>query len=212
MSKYGPFATIVATALALAAVFSALLLRTLGSVKKWAYLADKPPPFLVTAGPRLLALALMATGYLLINKSNYGWSLAGAVVCACLGAAAIIYFDRQRQLHVLEIPLVAKDGSQLTTDGVPQTTNVIIGDENTMLPAARKALDKACKRGALSLARFMSGYGEGKLNDPEALWDRSLLAKIGSRITIALMSVILFAVLALFLAALSIAAANRAAG
>lgn len=211
MSKYGPFATIVGVALALAAMFSTLLLQSLGgSIKRWAYLADNAPPFLVTAGPRLLVVALMAAGYLLIDKSNYGWSIALAILSGLLGMSAVIYFERLRKLHVVQIPLVGEDGSQLVAaNGDPRTTTVVIGDESNLLPAARKALDKARKKRPVSLRRFMSGYGDGKVNDPEALWDRTLLARLGSRLTVALMVVILFAVLALFLAALAIAAAGR---
>ncbi|GAA1544818.1 hypothetical protein [Kribbella lupini] len=210
MEKYGPFANIAAVALALVALFSMLLLKSIGSVKKWTWLTDSSPSFLVTAGPRVLAIALMATAYLTAKKSNQTWFLAVTIVCGVLCLVAIAYFDRQRRVHVLGIPLVGADGAQLTdADGTPRTRNVVIGTETDLVPAAKRALKAArAAGGGISLARFMSGYGN-PVNDPEALWDRGLLARIGSRLTLTLTGIVLFAVLTLFLAALLIDVAQR---
>jgi len=210
MEEYGPFANIAAVALALVALFSMLLLKTIGSVKKWTWLADSSPSFLVTAGPRVLAIALMATAYLTAKKSNQTWFVAVTIVCGVLCLVAIAYFDRQRRVHVLGIPLVGPDGTQLTdADGTPKTRNVVIGTEKDLVPAAKRALKAARAAGVgISLARFMSGYGN-PVNDPEALWDRGLLARIGSRLTLTLTGIVLFAVLTLFLAALLVDVAQR---
>ena len=210
MDEYGPFANIAAVALALVALFSMLLLKTVGSVKKWTWLTDSTPSFLVTAGPRVLAIAVMATAYLTARKSNQTWFVVGAILCGVLCLVAVAYFDRQRRVHVLGIPLVGPNGAQLTeADGTPKTRNVVIGTEKDLLPAAKRALKAARAGGAgVSLARFMSGYGS-PVNDPEALWDRGLLARIGSRLTLTLTGIVLFAVLTLFLAALVIDVSQR---
>ena len=67
-----------------------------------------------------------------------------------------------------------------------------------------KAYTEARKQhGGLSIGKFMSGYG-ARVNDPESLWDRSVLAGRSNRLTILLMSITLLAVLTLFLAALTL--------
>ncbi len=210
MDEYGPFANIAAIALALVALFSMLLLKTIGSVKKWTWLTDSSPSFLVTAGPRVLAIALMAVAYLTAEKSNQTWFVVVTVLCGVLCLVAVAYFDRQRRVHVLGIPLVGPDGKQLTdADGTPRTKNVVVGTEKDLAPAAKRALKAVRAGGAgVSLAKFMSGYGN-PVNDPEALWDRGLLARIGSRLTLTLSGIVLFAVLALFLAALLVDVAQR---
>jgi hypothetical protein len=210
MDEYGPFANIAAVALALVALFSMLLLKTVGSVKKWTWLTDNSPSFLVTAGPRALAIALMAAAYLTASKSNQTWFVVAAILSGLLCLVTIAVFDRQRRIHVLGVPLVGADGAQLTDDaGTPLTKNVVIGTERDLLPQAKRALKAARNTsGGVSLARFMSGYGN-PVNDPEALWDRGLLARIGSRLTLTLTGIVLFAILALFLAALVIDVAQR---
>ncbi len=47
----------------------------------------------------------------------------------------------------------------------------------------------------------MSGFGSQKVNDPEALWDPTLLANLRSSMTITLMCAVVLGVMALFLAA-----------
>lgn len=204
MDEYGPFANIAAVALALVALFSMLLLKMVGSVKRWTWLTDNTPSFLVTAGPRALAIALMAAAYLTATKQNQAWFIAAAIVCGLLCALAIAYFDRRRRVHVVGIPQVGADGQPLTDPhGRPVQKNVVIGTERDLRGSAKKHLAKArSKNGGLSLVRFMSGYGS--LNNPEDLWDRDVLARIGSRLTLALSAIVLLAVLTLFLAALAV--------
>jgi hypothetical protein len=69
--KYGPFATTLATAAALVTFFSVLLMKAVGKVSQWTFLADDSPPFMVTAGA--LAIALIDLTFMFIDKSNYGW-------------------------------------------------------------------------------------------------------------------------------------------
>lgn len=197
MEKYGPFANIAAIALALVALFSMLLLKALGSVKKWTWLTDDSPSFLVTAGPRALTVVLMAVAYLTASTTNQTWFVVAAVLCGVLCLVLIAYFDRQRRTYVVGVPLVGPNGE------LAGTKNVVIGTEKDLMPAAKKALAKARKKsGGVSLPGFMSGYGATEVNDPGALWERTLLARNGSRLSLTLTGIVLFAVLSLFLAAL----------
>jgi hypothetical protein len=104
----------------------------------------------------------------------------------------------------MAVPLVGENGSQLSDSrGRPLFKNVAVGSEAQLMPDAAEALKEARRtHGGLSLRQFMAGYGSTKLNDPEALWDRDLLATISSRLTVTLMLVTLFGVVAVFLAAL----------
>src|SRR5215468_7422048 len=101
LTRFGPFAAVVAIALALVATFSMLLLKMFGGVARWTWLASGAPSFLVTAGARILAVALMAVTYVTISKSNYPWFAAVAVVCGLLGFITIARFDRLRERHVM---------------------------------------------------------------------------------------------------------------
>lgn len=210
-SKYGPFVNIVALACALVVTFSVLLLKMLGTTKSWTWLSSDSPSFLVTAAPRAIVVALMALTYVTINSSNYVFFGILAVLCGFFGFWAIARFDYLRKLHVLKIPLVGEQGQQLVdARGNMKYENVVIGSEAELLPRAKSDFEAACQQfGSLSLGRFMSGYGHPRVNDPEALWDRKLLAKISNRLTVTLMYIVLFAVMAVFLAAFVIEVASR---
>ncbi|HEX9884935.1 MAG TPA: hypothetical protein VGA70_00530 [Longimicrobiales bacterium] len=202
-SDYGPFANIVAIACALVATFSLLLLKMFGGVKRWTWLTSDSPPFLVTAGVRVLAVALMAVAYVTVNSSNYQWFAAAAVLSGVLGFLGVSRFNRLRKIHVVQVPQVAADGSPLLDKhDQPIQMNLVIGSERELLPDAAAALkEQRASRGGLSLRQFMSGYGAQRVNDPEALWDRGLLAEIANRLTTTLMYVLLLGVMTLFLAA-----------
>jgi hypothetical protein len=200
-SQYGPFVNVVALAGALVAVFGSLLLKMLGGVKRWTWLAADTPPFLVAAGARVLAVALMAVTYVTIDTSNYGWFGVAAVVSGVLGFLSVTRFDRLRKLHVAPVPLVGSNGSQLQDQhGAMLVKNVVIGSEEQLRPEAAAALKVARERGGVSLGQFMSGYGL-PVNDPEALWDRTVLAGTANKLTTSLMHVVLLAVMTVFLAA-----------
>src|SRR3546814_6845350 len=85
LGQYGVFANIVAIACALVATFSVMLLKMLGSFKRWAWLVPETPPFLATAGARILAVAVMATTYISIDATNYRWFGLAAVILGVLG-------------------------------------------------------------------------------------------------------------------------------
>jgi hypothetical protein len=211
LSQYGPFANVVALGCALVATFSMLLLKMLGTVNRWTWLASGAPPFLVTAGGRMLAVALMAVTYVTISKSNYGWFAAAAIVFGVLGFIAVARFDRLRERHVVQIPSVGADGKPLLDrrKKVVQQ-NVVIGLESDLRDDAKAALAEARKKKAgLSVRQFMSGFGPQRVNDPEALWDSALLADTRSSLTITLMSIVLLGVMAVFLAAFTIEVFNR---
>lgn len=211
-SQYGPFANIVALAGALVAVFGVLLLKMLGGVRRWTWLAADSPPFLVAAGARVLAVALMAVTYVTIDSSNYRWFGLAAVIAGVLGFISVARFDRLRKLHVAPVPLVGPDGKPLQDErGAPLFNNLVIGSEEQLRPEAAAALKAAREREGVSLRKFMSGYGS-PVNDPEALWDRGVLAGIANKLTTSLMHVVLLAVMTVFLAAFVIEAAGKSAG
>jgi hypothetical protein len=201
-TRFGPFAAVVGIALALVATFSMLLLKMFGGIARWTWLASGAPSFLVTAGARILAVALMAVTYVTITKSNYRWFGAVAVVCGLLGFITIAKFDRVRRRHVMQIPEVGPDGKQLTDDKNRSVArSVVRGLEENMSEPAKAEWIAARKRDpSLSLAKFMAGFGANP-NDPEALWDPALLADIGNSLTVTLMSAFLFGVMVLFISA-----------
>ena len=144
LSKYGPFANVVALASALVATFSILLLKVLGTVRRWTWLASGSPPFLVTAAARMLAVALMAVTYVTISKSNYVWFAAAAVLCGVVGFIAIARFDRLRERHVVQIPLVGNDGTPLLDRKKNvRHQNVVIGLESDLRDDAKAAVTRA---------------------------------------------------------------------
>jgi len=201
MGKYGPFADVVAIAGALVAVFSALLLKMMGRTKNWTWMAVDSPPFVVTLGARILAVALMGVTYITINIHNYGWFAAGALICAIIGFYFLYLFNHLRRLYVHPIPELAKNGSQLMKKGKPVFRNVVIGAETDMIPEAKADLQKTrIARSGLSLVEFMSGYGTPP-NNPENLWDREVLARHGNRLTLYLMFIVLSSVMVLYWAA-----------
>jgi hypothetical protein len=206
LDRFGPFANVVVLGTALVATFSLLITRLIGGIKRWTWLAGNAPSHLVSAGPRVLAVALMAATYVTIDRSNYRWFGLAAVVSGLLGFLTVIRFDRLRRHHVVVIPLVGPTGAQLRDKrGEPLVENVVIGSERDLRPEAAAALATARQRfGGVSLRQFMSGYGAQSLNDPEALWDRELLATLAARLTTSLMYVVLFAGMTGFLAALVI--------
>ena len=211
IGKYGPFANIVALALALVATFSVLLLKMLGRVKQWTWLVSGTPPFLVTAAARMLAVALMAVTYVTINKANFLWFGGAAILAGISGFAAVFRFDHLRRLHIRPIPIVGADGRpMMDKKRRALEQNVVIGSEDDMRPEAKAALAEARKtKGGLSVLQFMSGYGAQRVNDPEALWDSAILVNISSKLTITLMGILLLSVMTLFWAAFTIQTAGK---
>jgi hypothetical protein len=211
LDKYGPFANVVVLASALVATFAMLLLKMLGGVKRWTWLASGSPPFLVTAGARALAVALMAVTYVTIDKSNYRWFAGGAVVSGISVFIAISRFENLRQLHVWSVPLVGPNGQQLLDKKKsPIAENVVVGLESELRDDARIDFAAARKKThGLSLQEFMSGYGAHSVNSPAALWDSAILAKRSSTLTTTLMWIVLFSVMALFWSALILDVAGK---
>lgn len=210
LHRYGPFANVVAIASALAATFSIFLLKTVGTVARWTWLGSGAPSFLVTAAARFLAVALMAITYVTISKSNYLWFGGGAVLYGLVGFIAIIIFERLRQRHVVLIPMVDMGGGPLLDrKNRPVQQNVVVGLESDIREDVKPLFTDARQRHpGLSVLEFMRGFG-GHPNDPDALWDSALLADIRSKLTITLMCVLLFGVMAVFTAAFIVEVFNR---
>ena len=202
--QYGPFTNIVTIAAALVAVFSVLLLKTMGRMRRWTWLVDSSPPFIIKVPIQVLSIAFMAFVYITISKDNYFWYTAVALICAVAFVALIYQFDQKRRIHVLSIPEVAPNGSQLLDSKKEKVfRQVIIGTVETMNSQAKTAFSIAQQSGPLTLVKFMSGYGSPP-NDPEVLWDRVCLAKLGSKMSLYLMLIGILGVITLFLASIII--------
>src|SRR3546814_19793928 len=102
----------------------------------------------------------MATTYISIDATNYRWFGLAAVILGVLGFVCIIFFDRTKRLHVVEILQVSANGSALLDqDGEPVAKSVVVGREDQLRSEAAAALKTARRRGGVSLKQFMSGYG-----------------------------------------------------
>src|SRR3546814_11530382 len=110
----------------------------------------------------------MATTYISIDATNYRWFGLAAVILGVLGFVCIIFFDRTKRLHVVEILQVSANGSALLDqDGEPVAKSVVVGREDQLRSEAAAALKTARRRGGVSLKQFMSGYGP-HVNDPRS--------------------------------------------
>src|SRR4051812_35584717 len=123
LTRFGPFAVVVAIALALVATFSTFLVKMIGTVRRWTWLSSGAPSFMVTAAARGLAVTLMAVTYVTINKTNYRWFAVVAVVCGLLMFVTIARFDRLRERHVIQIPITGPKGQQIGEK------NIVVGFE-----------------------------------------------------------------------------------
>lgn len=204
MNKYGPFINIIAIALALVAAFSTLLNKMLGKMDRWAWLSDNPPTFLITAGPRIIAVAFMALAYVTINRSNYLLFAIAAVLIAAFAFWSIVRFDFLRKLYIVQIPLLREDG-QISRDpkGNPRLRNVVIGPEEEMKEDVKEVFFEARKNHkGLDVINFMSGFAPGgRVNDPAVIWPREILIEISNKLSVLLMFIALSAVLVLYIAA-----------
>jgi hypothetical protein len=201
-TDYGPFATIVATAAILVALFSTLLLKAVGKVSQWTFLAggpDSSPSFMITAGARALAIALIVLTFIFINKSDYFWFGGGAAVCGLLMIILIGRFDRMRQTHTCKVPELDAGGNvKKGWFGAEKSKMVVIGTESDM-KADAAAKYKELKRPGLR--KFLSGYGTNEVNNPAAIWTEETLAKISSNMNLLVIGILLCGVMALYLSA-----------
>jgi hypothetical protein len=212
VTQYGPFAAVIAVAAALAAAFSLLLLKAIGKVTKWSFLIDNSPPILIKTGARALSFALIALTFVLISRNNYFVFVALAIFFGIVTFWLIATFDRMRKVHIFGVPLLQANGTQaIDKNGAPLFKNIVIGTEENMIPEVKVVFAEARrKRPGLSLTEFMGGFGGANMYDPEAMWTRTQLADISSRITTTLMGILLCAVMALYESASVVEVMNRA--
>jgi hypothetical protein len=78
----------------------------------------------------------------------------------------------------------------------------VAGDTLVVVEGSRA--DELCRLELIDLASAQ------RVNDPEALWDRTLLARVSNQLTMTLIAIALFAVTTLFLAAFVIEAGGNA--
>jgi hypothetical protein len=201
-TDYGPFAKTIAIAAILIAVFSTLLLKAVGKVSQWTFLAggrDYSPSFMITAGVRALAIVLIVLTFISIDKNNYFLFLVGAAACAVLMFVLINQFDQMRQTYICKVPDINKDGSPKTGwFGGEKSKTVVIGTVENMTAVAAAAYQA---NGQPGLCKFLSGYGVNEVNNPEAIWPKQVLAKISSTMNLLVMGVLLCGVMALYISA-----------
>ena len=167
-------------------------------------------PLMIMGGARAMTVALIGVSFILIDKRNYVWFAGAAVLFAMTAFILIGWFDRMRKTYLCKVPTLNANGTQAHTFwGKPKYELIVIGDETNMKPDAAAVY---AKTKAISLCGFVSGFGRNKLNDPAAIWSMETLAKISNRMTMALMSILLCAVMALYLAASSIEVQQRPVG
>src|SRR5262249_8084205 len=150
--------------------------------------------------------------FILIDRGNYIWFAAGAVLFGALTIGFIGWFDHLRRVHICKVPIVERNGLAASdAKGRPKFQALVVGSETNMNPQAKKAFQRARQQGGVSLCGFMSGYaGAGAaVNDPFAIWSRETLARVSNRLTMTLMGILLCAVMALYLAASSIEVHQR---
>lgn len=199
---YGPFASIVTIAAALFAVFGLLLLKSVGPVSRWSWLAGDEHSFMRTTAAQAVTVALIVLTFIFINKDNYRWFAGGALVFAVLTFIFISWFDRVRMVHTCFVPDVAANGGAVTSSrGKPTGRSIVVGTEATMRATAKKVYRKLP---AADLCKFVSGFGQNQVNNPETVWDRAELSKIAGKLTMLVTLIILCAVMTLYLAAASI--------
>ncbi|MGY4230302.1 hypothetical protein ACVMIH_007663 [Bradyrhizobium sp. USDA 4503] len=134
---------------------------------------------------------------------------AAAAICAILMILFIGWFDYVRKVHVCRVPLLNEDGSQKKGWlGSPKFDTVVIGKVSDMKP---QAAAKYRKFGSGSICKFLSGYGQNAINDADVIWTKETLAKIGNKMTMLLIGIILCGVMALYLAASAVEVHQRPA-
>ena len=206
LGDYGPFASVIAVSAALVASFSLIALKAYGQAKKWTWLIEDAPPFMVTAGARAAAVAVIAAVFVTISISNYKWFMVLALFFGTITFVFISKFDRLRRSHICQIPIIAPDGTQaIDRRGNPLSKAVAIGSIDDMMPAAKSEFEKMP---GISICKFMSGFGVNEVNNPASIWDLRVLAEISNKMTMFLMGIFLSAVLTLYISA-SVVSVNQ---
>lgn len=202
MSEYGPFAPIVLLAGILVTAFSVITLKAVGRVSRWTWLIDASPPFIVTTALRAATIGLMVLAFVMLDTTNYRLFVGLAALSGLLALLLIGWFDLLRRQHTCVVPLIGENGQQaLNRRGRPMSKSVVIGTVANMRPEAKAVFDE---NPGLSPCRFLSGYGVNEVNNPAAIWDQGLLARIAYKMTMILMVGLLAAIMALYLAAASL--------
>ena len=205
MEQYGPFAAAIAIAGSLVVSFATLIFKMFGFTKKWALMSARASATVPMLGARVVGVVTIAFTYLRVSRDNGDEFLLLAAGLAVLAVIALVRFNGLREQHVLAVPVVARDGQQVRDGkGNLLSTPILIGREQDMQENAREQLAVTRReRGGLSLADFVAGYA---LYDPEAIWSREYLARLANKLMVHLMVVFFCAAVALFVAALVVAA------
>ena len=207
LSDYGPFATIIAMAAALAVSFGFLLTKAVGRLADWIWLSGDPPTALLRIAAKAPAIALIAWTYRTLDANNADAFLLSAVVLGILTAGLAIYLQRLIHVHVENVPVTGPCGQQaVDANGNPMFRPIFIGTEAEMLTDPRRAFRGAKGQdSSLSVVQFISGYGTPPYN-PQAVWSRSTLAAVRTRLYVFALATVLAAIMTLYVAASSLVA------
>ena len=207
LADYGPFAEAVAMAAFLAVSFGFLLTKAVGRLADWVWLSGDPPTVLLSTAAKAPAIAFIAWTYATLEADNANAFLLSAVVLGVLTAALAVYLQRLIHMHVENVPVTGTDGQQaVDADGNPKVEPIFIGTKADMLTDARTAYREAKEQdGSLTIVQFMSGYGT-PLYNPQAIWSRSTLAAVRTRLCLFALGTVLTAVMTLYVAASSLIA------
>lgn len=200
--KFGPFASVMLVACALFAVFSYLIIKTIGKTQNWTWLIGEKSDVLPRVGAQAGAVAIMALVFITISKENYMWFAGAAAITAAFFIFLLIRFNYLKTIHSVPIPLVGPDGNQLQDKkGELEFKYVLIGTEEDMKDDVKEVYASARKDFVgLSAAEFMAGFG-GEPNKPDAIWPLKTLAAINSKLTLLLILIFLLAVLTVYIGA-----------
>ena len=203
MDQYGVFSTTVAIAGTLVLTFSAMIVNMLGRATKWTSMIPDSSPTVPILGARVAGIVLLATTYLKASEENYNFFLVVAGLLALFSVVLIYRFHQLREHHVIEVPIVGRDGKQIVSaKGKSESRLILIGREGDMLAHVRGRWEEAQSVRGESLRTFVAGVGP---YDAEAIWGHGYLAKLSTKFMSYLLGIFLSVSVALFIVALVIA-------
>mgnify|MGYP005751325887 CR=1 FL=1 len=203
MNQYGPLAAGIAIAGCLVAAFSTLILKMFGSATAWSAMAAFKSSRVPMLAARVLGVVAIAATYVYLTPSNVHYFFALAAALAIAAVVAVMIFNRLKEIHVLQVPVVTRTGAQAVDNrGRPVSTPILIGQEEKMQAAAQEQLRRTREeRGGVSLRDFVAGYA---IYQPDRIWTREQLSAIANRLMSLLIVIYFGGALALFVAALAV--------
>lgn len=193
-NSYGPFATVVALVLAMAATFSAALAAVSGRYESWRP-PDEDLPGRLRNAVLVASLGVVVATYVLIQPTNV---IIFVCVGAAMGAAAFFLipkYSSQLGLHVYKQVEVDGAGQEILDENgvVKIRRRVIGGTEDTLKPSAVQALqEQIAEKPGFTVELLLMGTTPPY--NAESLWPRSLIVGVRERLGYLLMGILLLSV------------------